>query len=432
MTTPRSRLAVSIAILRGEQVGFVATNLVANLIFAARSYITMHALDYRDLGIITVMQTIMLLVGALQFGVLNGGYRLLCSADEVERRAINNLAYSCFAMIAAASLVAGLAIDRLAGSGVALWVTLAGVGAGALTLVRTWVNNQMIAAAMLRLLNRVTMWSAVLSLLPLLLVGRAPLAACIASVAIQPAMVVLAVLIARPSLRPDGWSFDRALLARIMAAGFYMFLSGMLLQLNAQVERWYVVRFLGLDALGHLYLALLVVNLFGIVPTALQSLFLPRVVRAWDRREASAVAAGTRQLVFGTLVYCAAATIAVAFLARPVIDLILPRYGEDIVYLYLILPGLVLYTIGGAVGVMFNVLIRYRSYNVGFGAGTLLTITAFAVGPLFAIRYSLAEVSAIKSCAYGLSGLIFLGGFWLLSREFSEFRFGWRRGAGRS
>jgi len=432
MAALRSSLSALSGLFRSEQFGFVATNLVANLIFVARSYVTMHALDYRELGIVTVMQTIMLLVGTLQFGVLNGGYRLLCSADGAEARAINNLAYSCFALIAVASLMAGLAIDGLSSAGVALWVIVTGIAAGALTLVRNWVNNQMIAAAMLGLLNRVTMWSAVLSLLPLLLIERAPLAACILSVAIQPAMFVLAVLLARPGLRPDGWSLDRALLARIMTAGFYIFLSGLLLQLNAQAERWYVARFLGLDALGHLYLALLVINLFSIIPNAVQSLFLPRVVQAWDRRDASAIATGMRQLVCGNLAYCGVAALAVAFLARPVIDLVLPRYGEDLVYVYLILPGLILYTMGGAVGVMFNVLIRYRSYNIGFGAGALFTIAAFAAGPLFAIRYSLGDVSMIKSCAYGLSGLIFLGGFWLLSREFGEFRFGWRNRAGQA
>jgi len=418
---------------KGDSFGFVATNLVANLIFIARSYVTMHALDYRDLGVVTVMQTIMLLVGALQFGVLNGGYRLLCSvAAEEEGRLINNAAYSCFAVIATFSLLVGLSIDRFGAPDVAIWVTLTGIGAGALTLVRNWINNQMIAGAMLRLLNRVTMWSAIMSLVPLLAIGRAPLAACILSVAIQPALFIGAVLVARPALRPDGWNLDSVLLRRIFSAGFFIFLSGMLLQLNAQVERWYVVRFLGLDALGHLYLAFLLVNLFSIVPNALQSLFMPRIVQAWDRRDAAAIGRAMRRLVLGNLAYCATGILAVALFARPIVELALPRYGGDLRYVFLVLPGLAIYTIGGAVGVIFNVLIRYRTYNVGFGAATLLTIVAFAAGPLFAIRYTLDGVSLIKASAYGLSGLIFIVGFWLLSREYGEFRLGWRGGTGRA
>ncbi|MES2495409.1 MAG: hypothetical protein V4618_04810 [Pseudomonadota bacterium] len=373
-----------------------------------------------------MMQTVMMLVGTLQFGVLNGGYRLLCSADAEEGKAINNVAYSCFAIIAVASLVAGLVVDGMFAANVALWITLIGISAGALTLIRSWVNNQMIAAGMLALLNRVTIWSALLSLLPLLLLDRMPLTACILSVAVQPALFVLVVLGAQPALRPGAWSLDHTLLRRIFTAGFYIFLSGMLLQLNAQIERWYVVRDLGLDALGHLYLAFLVINLFAIIPNAMQSLFLPRIVRAWDRRDGEAVSGDMRRLALGSIVYCVGAGLLLIFAAPPIISLILPRYADDLLYVYLILPGLILYTVGSAIGVIFNVLIRYRSYNIGFGAGTVLTVTAFAAAPLFAIRYSLEEVSVIKSAAYGLSGAIFLAGFWLLSREFEIFRFGAR------
>lgn len=420
------RLPAVIAAARSRQVGFVVTNLAANLIFIVRSYVTMHALDYRDLGIVTVMQTLMLLVSTLQFGVLNGGYRLLCSADEEEGRAINNVAYSCFAIIAVASLLAGLLIDQVSATQVALWVTMVGILAGALTLIRSWVNNQMIAAGMLDLLNWVTIWSALLSLLPLLLLGRMPLTACILSVAVQPALFVLAVLFSRPMLRPQSWSLDGALLRRIFTAGFYIFLSGILLQLNAQIERWYVVRDLGLDALGHLYLAFLVINLFAIIPNALQSLFLPRIVQAWERKDSATVGSDMRRLALANIIYCAGSALVLAFVAPLIIRLILPRFADDLVYVYFILPGLILYTMGGAIGVMFNVLIRYRSYNVGFGAGTLLTVLAFAAAPLFAIRYTLEEVSLIKSAAYGVSGVIFLTGFWLLSREFRAFRFGTR------
>lgn len=418
--------------LRSQQAAFLVTNVAANFIFIVRSYVTMRALDYRELGIVTVMQAIMLLVGTLQFGVLNGGYRLLCSADEAQGKAINNVAYACFGIITLASLLIALLSDQFLAPGVAAWVTVAGVVGGALTLVRSWINNQMIAKQQLGLLNHVTMWSAVLSLVPLLALGVDPLAVCILSIVIQPALFILFVLVAGPHYRPQALSLDKAILRQIFIAGFFIFLSGMAIQVNAQIERWYVARYLGLDALGHLYIALLVVNLFSIVPNALQSVQMPRIVQAWDRESAPGVQRGMRHLLMLNLAYCLLAGVALALLAEPVVALVLPKYVGDLYYVYLIVPGLAIYTLTSSVAVMFNVLIRYTTYNIGFGMGTVLTIAAFSLTPLFGIVLTLEQVTLVKAAAYALTGLIFLGGYTYVSRQFPTFRFhllpdGWRK-----
>lgn len=419
-----SRLrAMGINVLRSQQAAFLVTNVAANFIFIVRSYVTMRALDYRELGIVTVMQAIMLLVGTLQFGVLNGGYRLLCSADEEEGIAINNVAYACFGIITLGSLLIALLSDQFIAPGVAAWVTVAGVVGGSLTLVRSWINNQMIAGQQLASLNRVTLWSAVLSLLPLLALHVDSLAVCIASIVLQPALFILFVLVAGPRYRPQALSLDRVILRRIFVAGFLVFLSGMALQLNAQIERWYVARYIGLDALGHLYIALLVVNLFSIVPNALQSVQMPRIVQAWDRASEAGVKRGMRQLFLLNLAYCLIAAITMALLAEPVVALVLPKYVGDLHYANLIVPGLMIYTLSSSVAVMFNVLIRYAGYNIGFGMGTVLTIAAFSLTPLSGVVLSLEEVTLVKSVAYALTGLIFVAGFWLLSRRHRAFRF---------
>ena len=182
-------------------------------------------------------------------------------------------------------------------------------------------------------------------------------------------------------------------------------------------------RYLGLDALGHLYIALLVVNLFSIVPNALQSVQMPRIVQAWDRESAPGVQRGMRHLLMLNLAYCLLAGVALALLAEPVVALVLPKYVGDLYYVYLIVPGLAIYTLTSSVAVMFNVLIRYATYNIGFGMGTVLTIAAFSLTPLFGIVLTLEQVTLVKAAAYALTGLIFLAGFWMLSREHRAFRF---------
>lgn len=80
--------------LVNERTSFVLVNVVVNMAFLLRSYVSMRVLDYQDLGLAVLLQTIILLVSALQFGVINGGYRLLCSETGEAATQINNLVYT--------------------------------------------------------------------------------------------------------------------------------------------------------------------------------------------------------------------------------------------------------------------------------------------------------------------------------------------------
>ena len=57
--------------------------------------------------------------------------------------------------------------------------------------------------------------------------------------------------------------------------------------------------------------------------------------------------------------YCAVAAFAVAVLARPVTAFVLPRYLPDLHYIYLITPGLILFTLSGPFAMIFNVLLYF-------------------------------------------------------------------------
>ena len=70
--------------LINERTSFVLVNVVVNMAFLLRSYVSMRVLGYQDLGLAALLQTIILLVSALQFGVINGGYRC-CAPNRVAR-----------------------------------------------------------------------------------------------------------------------------------------------------------------------------------------------------------------------------------------------------------------------------------------------------------------------------------------------------------
>ena len=408
--------------LLGARSSFVIVNVAVNLLLLARSYVTMQVLDYRELGLAALLQTTVLLIGTLQFGFLNGGYRLLCSAEGEEARRINNLVYTFLGALGLAALLAGLLGLLILDGAEANLIVLLGILGGIATLGRTWMSNQMVAASALTRLNRINLVSGVASVAVLGFIPLDPLAACLAAVIAQPITFVTAAALADRALLPSGASLSRPLVREVMRAGFITFLAGLFLQLNLQIERWYVTAVLGLDALGHLYLALLFVTLFQMVPTSLDQIYLPPVARAYRDRQTAEIGRNMAQFLLVTIGSCAVAALAILLLAEPVTRLLLPNYVGDLRYLYLLAPGLILFTLSGPFALLFSVVIRYRYYFYAYGAGALATLIVFAAALLAPFTLDLDAVMVARSAVYVLMAAIIMIGYTILSREFPQFR----------
>jgi hypothetical protein len=78
----RGGMAQFVRFASGERAMFVTVNVAVNMVLLVRSYITMQVLDYHGLGAATLLQTVVLLLGTFQLGLLNGGFRLICSSQE--------------------------------------------------------------------------------------------------------------------------------------------------------------------------------------------------------------------------------------------------------------------------------------------------------------------------------------------------------------
>jgi O-antigen/teichoic acid export membrane protein len=410
------------ALIGNQQFAYVVVNVGVNLVFLVRSYVTMRSLGYADLGLVALMQAVMLLIGTLQFGFINGGYRLLCEPSAADAARINNLLYSVFSVIAlVAGLTAALSASLLDGRG-AIAVAVLGVLGGLATLARTWIANQLIARGELARLNAVTLRSAILSLGVLALIPWSPLTACIGSLAVQPIAFVAEVLIRDRAARPYALNFDRALVARVLAAGFVPFLTGLLVQFNQLIERWYVAGALGVAALGHLYLVLLCVTLFQLVPTSLEAVFLPRLVRTHAARDDAQLRRVLRQMFGIELAYCALACGAVLFAAHPVLALVLPKYVGDLVYVYAVLPGLIAITLAAPLAMTFNILLRYRSFLVAYGSASLLVAVVFTVAWIGWLPLTLDGVVVLRSAALVWTAVALGLGYLVVCRSAPEFR----------
>jgi len=421
MRMPASlRRLVQIAV--SEKGMFVVVNLGVNLFLLLRSYVTMQVLDYRGLGFAAVLQSIVLLFGMVQFGVLNGGFRLMCAAEGAEAQRVNNLVYSFLMIVSGVALVGLLIWLPFADDGSTAFVGFLGVVGGAATLGRTWITNQMVAHAKLRLTNLLNLVAGAASAAVLLAIPIDPLQACLWAVVAQPIVFLIFAALLDRDLLPTRFEFPLPLFRAVMHAGFVTFLTGLFLQLNLQLERWYVTGALGVEALGRLYLAILFVTLFQMVPTSLDQIFLPAAVKAHVAGDHEGVARGLQRYLWIAAAYCALGLALVFSLGEPLMSMFLPQYVEDLRFVYILAPGLALFTLTAPFALLFNVLIRYRYYFIAYGGGTILTVMVFVAATAAGRTLSLEDVTLLRSTVYVAIAGVVIWGFLVLSRSIPAVR----------
>ena len=110
-------------------------------------------------------------------------------------------------------------------------------------------------------------------------------------------------------------------------------------------------------------------------------------------------------------------------LAQPLINFLLPKYQHDLIYVYLIFPGIVIYTLSNPFALIFNVLIKYKYYLISYLVGTLIILVCTFVYYELNGSVNLVVISIIKSISFSFIGLIILYGYFKLTKKHPELRF---------
>jgi len=413
--------------MMNSRAAYVAIGLGVNLLMLVRGVAMMIALGYADLGLIALVQAAILFSGLLHFGLLNGGYRLLCHAGPKYKQRIIDLAYTGFAIIAGIiALVALVAAIWLDSDLYRLIAALTALG-GICSLLRAWMMNEMVAAGRLKAANLINGASmlvslAVVGMLFLDGVNTDTALIAVASIAVQPVLFAALSLTSGAVVRPQRLRVSKRLAGVVFKAGFTLFLTSIAIQFNSLIERTYVSGELGLEPLGRLYLAFLFLTLFQMAPNLVQQVFLPNIVRHWKAGRAAASSRELRNLLAITIGYCAAAALALWLIAEPLLGLVLPKYVPDLRWVYLLAPGLIAFALSAPFALTFNVVIDYRWYVIAYGAGVIATLLAFGGAMLFDQPFTLDGVIILRSSIYALMAALLIVGWWRLSRRHPEFR----------
>ena len=222
----------------------------------------------------------------------------------------------------------------------------------------------------------------------------------------------LAYLVTVATTSRGGWGLPRPELSvqewrALVGVGLPIMLVGVVHTFFTTVDRWIVVRFLGVEALGHYSLAVMTVSAVRLLPQVFGQQTYPRMAFAWSsRRDAAELRRlGARQ---SSLTFASAALVSVpaAVLAPVVVHAWLPEYAPGLGALLVALSVPFATGVGRGYGNVLNVIGRQSVYLTSIlGATAVNAVASLAlVGPLGLTGVSLGTALGFLALSLGLLG----------------------------
>lgn len=276
----------------GPKYRYIAANTLVSVTSLLRNLLFIRTLHLAALGQIALLQTLVMLIGFVQLGIINGAYiEYSAGQREANRRIVNLLTVGTLLLIPMATLIMVLVLASGFQSRLVWPITLGfGLAAGIATLASTWMNNLLVADGALAKSNLINVGSVALSVLVALLSKPFGLALALLAMLAQPLAAVAATLLLTPELRPNSLAVHRPTLKKVVSLGWIPFISMLMALGMHQIERWSIASLLGAEALGRFYIVLMYTTFFAVVPAALVNIFFPQAKRAYAAADAAAFA----------------------------------------------------------------------------------------------------------------------------------------------
>jgi len=388
-----------------DKARYVITSVLVSILSLARNLIFLKTFGLADLGQVALMQTIVMMIGLTQGGMINGGYRIYAVGNSSQNKTINNTIFTFFAglllIILALGGISQISLGLQAVQPTTLYI---GLASGIATLASTWINNALIGDGNLRKSNAINGLAVACSCAIGALAWRYGLIAALISMLIQPLIVTAIGILWVPHLRPTSCQFKRETVNSILARGFIPFAAGIFVVLNQQLDRWAINNYLGTESLGRFYLVILYSSIFTLVPISLLNLHFPRAVRAYSENRINDFKNIAKRHATDLCVYLVIACL-LTFLCLPsVMATLFSNYAEDTHLIFFAMPALVVATLCDPASMFLDAVKRLRHLLLagfyGLCSSTAMILIAqktgiFSVETGIFIRTAAASVTLI-------------------------------------
>lgn len=376
---------------------YVFLNTAISLIAFVRNVMFMRTLGIEDLAQVSLMQTLVMLIGFIQIGMLNGAFVAMAAKDDEKDRRVVDLVWTALVflvVVITVGVAAGLA--GLRPLVVAPSTLVIGGIAGAATLGSTFVSNALIAHGDLDRANAIGL-GAVLASLALGLIG-APhgLIFALFAVLAQPLLVMVGAVLSTGKLRPSALSFDEPEARNLLRMGAPIFSGTIFLLLSYQLERWAIVFDLGEAALGHFYLVMMYMNFFVLLPASILNLHFPPALRALKAGSVAEFRSHTRRHMRDLFAYLMVAGLLTYFVMPTLLREALPQFSNDAYLVYLVFPAMTLFVLRDTTALVFLATKQTDAFIVG--------------SAVFFASYSIGLALLILSATFSLERLLIARG----------------------
>ena len=396
---------MSILSLKGEELRnidktnyyYIIVNIGLSVFSFLRSFVFMRVLDLKELGVISLVQTIFMFIGMLQIGLLNGGYRIVSLGKKEEMEKTNNTIFTYLSLL----LPLGILFCLLSAhfnwiKDLSLALLLISVVFGVFTMLNNWFLNMLIGEQKLKEVNYANIASYTLSALMLPVAFLIGFWGAMFVIMVQPLVFVGLALARNNELRPTGFCFDISYIKYILSFGFIPFLGGIFSMLYLQVERWSIDSVLGVEALGSFYLVFLYVSLFQLVPTSFNSIFFPKGVKSYSEKRYGDFHRIIRYYYLAIIGYDVLIVLLTVFFLEPVVALVFPKHLIGVSFVYIILPGLVLLSFIEPIGLILNSSVILKPMLFASLTNMILNVLLIVLFIILGI-FSLQNVAALRT-----------------------------------
>lgn len=392
---------------------YVAINICLGIVGFIKSFVFMSFYNFTELGFITLLNTSIMLVSLLQFGLINGGYRIYSIGDMSQAEDVNNTINTYFLLLLFL-LILILGFLFFFEYEINTLYLIVGGFTGIAALSQNWLTNILIAKSELKKLNNLNIAYAVISVLLLILVPFYKLTGGVLAIAIPPFIFVIVTFSFYKNLLPSSISLKKSHIKLILISGFIPFLSGIFDQVNLQIQNWSINVVLSEEYLGKFYLVSLYIVVFMLIPKSINSLFFPQAMRYYNKGLFKELKTHINKYYFYLFLYVIPVISSTVLFLEPIVIWIFPNHIIGIKYVYIVLPGLTALLFSSPIGLIYNASLKLYPMLYAYVLSSLINI-------IFVYVFWKESIFNLENMAILKSGLgVFILIFYIVSYKIVE------------
>jgi O-antigen/teichoic acid export membrane protein len=378
----------------------------------------MKLLDFKELGVITIILTIIGFLGMFQIGFLNGGYRILSVNKRTNiSKEVNNIIYTYFLILFIIITITVLILKYYYISlEISYLFIMFAIFFGLITLINNWIRNILSAYMNFKELNILEITSVSISLFILFTVPTLGLKGAILTILSQPAFFFIFALVKYNYVRPSKLFFNLKKIKWILTFGFIPFLSGIFLQINNQIEKWSIVYFLNTESLGKFYLPAIYFTLFMLIPLSVSKLFFPPAMRKYVNNDYKQYKKIIRYYFYFQLIYIISTFVITFFFLKPVVAYVFPEHLIAVKFVWKIFPGLVAMLILHPLSLVFYASVKLKPMLWAYLTSSIIMFLLIITGNKI-FGFSLSLIAYIKSII-AIYITLFLYSFYFIKKNY--------------